>query len=75
MADTVKTMFGIRTRAEKKAQQAAEKAQVAQQRSAEEGAQLEAARRTVSGVRLRLNGRRSLAFAGSDTGLSSTLGG
>ena len=71
---TVGSIFGIRTKAEKQAQRSADAAQVLQQRGAEEGAQLEASRRSVSGVRLRAGGRRSLAYGGNESGLSTTLG-
>ena len=73
--DTVKSIWGMRTKSEKRAQRAAEDAQNKQARTAEEEARVEAARRSTSGVRLRAGGRRGLAFAGNEAGVTTTLGG
>jgi len=73
--NSVKTIFGMRTKAQKNAERAAMDAQAKQNRMAEEEAALQAASRSSSGVRLRAGGRRATAFMGSDAGLSSTLGG
>lgn len=73
--DTVKGVFGMRTKAQKRAEREVRDAQSRQARAAEEEARLEAARRSVSGVRLRAGGRRATAFAGVETGLAPTLGG
>lgn len=75
--NTVRQLFGIPSRAQKAAQQAAADAQLRSARASQEQAAVDSASQDVSGARLRLNGRRSLAFAGQDYsgGLSPVLGG
>jgi hypothetical protein len=75
--NSVRQLFGIPSKAQKLEAQAAQDAQVRAQRNAEEQAAVDTASAQTSGARLRLGGRRSLAFAGRDYSgaLSPTLGG
>ncbi|WP_303831423.1 hypothetical protein [Asticcacaulis taihuensis] len=74
--NTVRALTGGKSKAQKAAEQAAQAAQLQSARDAEQQAALQTATSSVSGARLRLGGRRSLAFGGQDySGGATTFGG
>ncbi|MFN4288914.1 MAG: hypothetical protein ACK4E3_10520 [Brevundimonas sp.] len=71
----VRSLFGGRTRAERRAQRDAELAARQAQRQAEEDAQRERSERTAAGRRLRGAGRAALTWEGQRMGAAQVLGG
>lgn len=75
MASGVKSLFGMRSKAEKRAAAEAAKAVRLQQRNAEEESAKERQNAEMAGRRLMRGGRRSLNWQGKETGLAPTFGG
>ena len=78
MSGMVRGIFGGRTKAQKRAeamQAEALQAQKRAQRAAQEDAALVRSEQAASGRRLRGLGRRSLAFMGSELGVTDSLSG